>query len=250
MQVVVDTLLTRYEVKGDGKLVVLLHGWGDSAAGLRTLQEALAKQYRVVALDLPGFGGTQAPQQAWGLTEYAHFVEHFLLKIRAGQAWAIVGHSNGGAIAIRGVGQGWLAPERLVLMASAGIRGVYKGRMKALRMITKAGKALTTPLPKPVKNRLRKTVYATVGSDMLVAEHLQETFKRVVTDDVRTDAARITIPTLLLYGEKDTAAPVWYGQRYHELIKDSTLEIFPGAEHFVHLDRPAEVTKAIEGFLK
>jgi pimeloyl-ACP methyl ester carboxylesterase len=250
MQVVVDSLLTHYEIKGSGKLVVLLHGWGDAAVGLKALHESLAKDYRVVALDLPGFGGTQPPPQPWGLNEYAHFVEHFLLKVRAGKTWAVIGHSNGGAIAIRGAGQGWLEPERLVLIASAGIRGTYKGRMKALRMVSKAGKALTAPLPNSVKNRLRKTVYTTVGSDMLVAEHLQETFKRIVTDDVRIDAARIFVPTLLLYGEKDTAAPVWYGESYHELIKDSTLEIFPGADHFVHLERPDEVTKAIKGFLK
>jgi pimeloyl-ACP methyl ester carboxylesterase len=250
MQVVVDSLLTQYDIRGSGKLVVLLHGWGDSAAGLRAMHQALAKDYRVVALDLPGFGTTQAPAHPWGLNEYAHFVEHFLLKIKAGAVWAIIGHSNGGAIAIRGVGQGWLTPERLVLIASAGIRGTYKGRMKALRIATKVGKTLTAPLPMSVKNRLRHTVYSSVGSDMLVAEHLQETFKKIVTDDVRADAARISQPTLLIYGEKDMNAPVWYGERYHELINNSTLEILPDAEHFVHLDRPTEVMHAIEGFLR
>ena len=250
MQVVVDSLLTHYEAKGSGKLVVLLHGWGDSAIGLKDLQTALAKNYKVVAMDLPGFGGTQAPPQAWGLSEYAHFVEHFLVKIRAENTYALVGHSNGGAIAIRGLGQGWLQAERLVLMASAGVRGTYKGRMKVLRLVTKAGKAFTTPLPKGVKKRLRQKVYSTVGSDMLVAEHLQETFKKVVTDDVRADAARLRLPTLLLYGENDQSTPLWYGQQYHELINNSTLEVLAGAEHFVHLERPHEVTKAIEGFLQ
>ena len=104
------------------------------------------------------------------------------------------------------------------------------------------------PLPKRVKEKLRKKVYKTVGSDMLVAEHLQETFKKVVTDDARVDAAQLTLPTLLLYGEQDDAAPVWYGEAYHQLITGSTLEVFPGAGHFVHIDRPAEVVKAIEEF--
>src|SRR5690606_38998725 len=120
--------------------------------------------------------------------------------------------SNGGAIAIRGMARGWLSADNLVLLASAGIRGEYKGRVKALRLITKAGKALTTPLPKSVKQRLRKKVYATVGSDMLVAEHLQETFKKVVTDDVREDAARLALPTLLIYGDQDDATPVRYAE--------------------------------------
>lgn len=250
MQVVVDSLLTHYDVKGTGKLVVLLHGWGDSAKGLQALQLALAKNYRVVAINLPGFGGTQAPATAWGLNEYAHFVEHFLLKINAGQPWAIIGHSNGGAIAIRGMGQGWLNADRLVLMASAGIRGTYKGRVKALRLVTKAGKVLTAPLPVAARQKLRQKVYQTVGSDMLVAEHLQETFKRVVTDDVRSDAAAINVPALLLYGEADQATPPQYGEQYHRLLHQSKLVVFPGTGHFVHLERPQGVTEAIEDFLQ
>jgi pimeloyl-ACP methyl ester carboxylesterase len=136
-----------------------------------------------------------------------------------------------------------------VLIACAGIRGVYKGRVRALRYITKAGKALTMPLPKSVKQKLRKKVYHTIGSDMLVAEHLQETFKKVVTDDVRANAALLTIPVLLLYGEQDDATPVIYGEAFHQLISGSILEVLPGAGHFVHLDRPDDVSHAIEEFI-
>jgi len=119
-----------------------------------------------------------------------------------------------------------------------------------LRYITKAGKALTAPLPKSMKKRLRQKVYATVGSDMLVAEHLQETFKKVVTDDVRADAAQLSVPTLLLYGDQDTSTPQWYGQALHEAITGSTLEVVTGAGHFLHLDRPHEVITAIKEFIQ
>jgi pimeloyl-ACP methyl ester carboxylesterase len=248
MQVVVDSLLTQYEALGAGKLVVLLHGWGDSAKGMRGLQRALAKTYKVIALDLPGFGGSEAPKGVWGLDEYAEFVAHFLKKINAGNVFLLLGHSNGGAIAIRGLGRDILQADKLALLATAGIRGEYRGRIKALRLITKAGKALVTPLPKSIKDRLRKKVYHTVGSDMLVAEHLQETFKKIVTDDVRADASSLTQPTLLIYGEQDDATPVRYGELFHEIISDSTLEILPGATHFVHLDRPEAVLKAIKDF--
>lgn len=249
MQVVVDSLLTRYDQTGKGKVVVVLHGWGDSASGMKGLVQALGNTYQMIALDLPGFGGTQAPAAPWGLDDYAVFVQHFLKKIDAKKVYAIVGHSNGGAIAIRGLGKDIISAEKLVLLAAAGIRGTYKGRVKALRIMTKIGKALASPLPKSVKAKLRKGVYQSVGSDMLVAEHLQETFKKVVTDDVRADAAALTQPALLIYGEQDTAAPVWYGEAYHQVIKTSTLEVLPGAGHFVHLDRPHEVEKAIREFL-
>jgi pimeloyl-ACP methyl ester carboxylesterase len=253
MQVVVDTLLTHYETAGPAKggpLVVLLHGWGDSAAGLKGLQKALAVRYTVIALDLPGFGTTQAPHDVWGLDEYAKFVAVFLQKINAGPVAVLAGHSNGGAIALRGLAKGYIQAGKLILLASAGIRGEYKGRVKALRYLAKAGKALTMPLPKSVRQKIRKKAYHAIGSDMLVAEHLQETFKRVVTDDTRADAESLTIPTLLLYGEQDDATPVRYGELYHECIDNSTLEIFPGAGHFVHIDRQKEVVQAIEEFMR
>ncbi|HSX35733.1 MAG TPA: alpha/beta hydrolase [Patescibacteria group bacterium] len=249
MQVVVDSLLTSYAAQGKGKTLLLLHGWGDSARGLAALQAQLAKRYRVIALDVPGFGGSQAPNGVWGLTDYAEFTAHFLAKIDKTDVHAVVGHSNGGAIAICGVSSGQLKPAKLVLLASAGIRGEYVGRMKALRYLTKAGKALTIPLPKSVKQQLRKKVYQTVGSDMLVAEHLQETFKKVVGDDVRVEAAKIAVPTLLIYGDQDQATPLWYGEAFHQAITGSTLRVLNGAGHFVHVDRLAEVVHSIEEFL-
>ena len=249
MQVVVDSLLTEYVRGGKGKSVLVLHGWGDSSKGWREFQRELAEAYDVLVVDLPGFGGTQAPAEAWGLDEYAAFVAAFLKKIDV-RPFAIIGHSNGGAIAIRGLAKGLLHATRLVLLDSAGIRGVYKGRTKAIRLMTKAGKALTMPLPKNVKARLRRKVYSTIGSDMLVVERLQETFKRVVTDDVCADAARLTLPTLLMYGENDTAAPVRFGQLLQAQIIGSKIEIIADAGHFVHLDQPKAVMTKIREFLK
>jgi len=135
-------------------------------------------------------------------------------------------------------------------MLVAGIRNQYKGRNKVLRILAKTGKALTMPLPQTTKNKLRRKVYKTIGSDMLVAEHLQETFKRIVTDDVRADAAQLILPVLLIYGEEDQDTPLWYGEQYHELMNESTLEVLPHAGHFVYRDRPADVQKAIQEFLR
>lgn len=250
MQVIVDSLLTHYEVHGKGKVVLLLHGWGDSASGLRKLQTALAGKHKVIAVDLPGFGGSQAPESVWGLDDYARFVEHFLAKTGENKFLAILGHSNGGSIAIRGLARGWLSADRLILLASAGVRGEYKGRVKVVRIIAKIGKVLTTPLPKSIKQKLRAKVYKTVGSDMLVAEHLQETFKKVVTDDVRADAAALTLPTLLIYGDQDKSTPVAYATMFNKAIKGSKLEVLPDAGHFIHNDEPEKVVKIIEGFLK
>ncbi len=249
MQVVINGILTRYEVAGTGRAVVLLHGWGDSLTTFQALAKELSPTYQVIVLDLPGFGQSQAPPEAWGLTEYAQFVSDFLKKIDI-HSYAVVGHSNGGAIALRGLAQGTLQADKLVLLASSGIRGTYKGRALALRLVVKFGKLLASPLPARVKHRLRRKVYQTAGSDMLVAEHLQDTFKRIVTDDVRADAANLQLPTLLIYGSQDTATPVKFGQQLSEKIKGSRLEIVPDAGHFVHHDGAAQVTTLVKDFLK
>lgn len=247
MQVIVNSLLINYTVQGKGKTVLLVHGWGDSSNGMEALQGQLAKKYQVVALDLPGFGGTQTPDVSWGLDDYADFVADFVAKLKLAPE-TVVGHSNGGAILIRALTR-HLQARKLVLVASAGIRGEYKGRKKALRIITKAGKALTTPLPGSVKKRLRKKVYTTVGSDMLVAEHLQETFKRVVEDDVRADAQKLTLPTLLIYGDQDTSTPLRHGQMLHEAIMGSELVVVPGGEHWLPTDNTTEVALKIKDFI-
>lgn len=250
MQVIVNNLLTNYERAGSGKTVVILHGWADSLSNWRTFQNKLATDYQVIIVALPGFGGSKPPLDAWGLDEYAQFVADFLAKIDAPHVFAILGHSNGGAIAIRGLSQGVLQAERLVLLASAGIRGTQATRNKLVQAATKLGKVLASPLPPSLQKQLRRRLYQTVGSDMLVVEQLQETFKRIVSQDVRADAARIIQPTLLVYGENDKQTPVSYGQLYHQLIKHSRLHTLPGAGHFLQLDAPDVVAKIVTEFLQ
>lgn len=249
MQIVVDTLLTHYVQQGKGKTVVVLHGWADSAAGLTSLSAELAKKFEVIALDLPGFGMTGASEAVWGLDDYTQFVAHFLHKLGVKKVHALVGHSNGGALAIRGLASGVLQADKLVLLASAGIRTPQSTRNQLLKMIAKSGKMLVAPLPKNVKGKLRRKLYAAAGSDMLVAEHMQETFKRVVGQDVRDDAAKLVLPTLLIYGSADTSTPPKFGEEFNQRIEGSQLIVIPGAGHFVHLDAAPQVITAIKEFL-
>jgi pimeloyl-ACP methyl ester carboxylesterase len=79
---------------------------------------------------------------------------------------------------------------------------------------------------------------------------LQETFKRVVSDDVRGGAVSLNLPTLLIYGENDTATPPRYGKLLHDAIKHSKLVILPKTGHFLHLDKPVEVENLVKDFLQ
>jgi pimeloyl-ACP methyl ester carboxylesterase len=100
-----------------------------------------------------------------------------------------------------------------------------------------------------MKRRLREKTYTAVGSDMLVVEEMQDTFKKIVADDVRHDAAVITTPTLLIYGDQDHATPPRYGQLLHNAIPGSRLETLSGAGHFVHHDKEDQVEALVMEFL-
>ncbi len=142
MQLVVNQLLTNYSKTGRGRVVLLLHGWGDDCRTFNDLTKELSKKYTVVSLDLPGFGQTQAPQEIWNLDNYARFVGDFLAKLEL-SPYAIVGHSNGGALSIRAVAQVILKPHKLVLLASSGIRDRQNLRRLGLKAVAKTGKAAT-----------------------------------------------------------------------------------------------------------
>lgn len=250
MQVVVNDLVTNCDLTGTGKLVLLLHGWGDSLQGMHELQAALTKHYRVLAIDLPGFGSTEAPKDVWSLDNYSHFVSDLLKKLELDKPYAVIGHSNGGALSIRAISLGLLKPERLVLLAASGIRDSKVAKRLAFKVLAKTGNAATLWMPDRYRQALRKSLYGAAGSDLLVMPQLQETFKKTVRQDVQADARQITVPTLLIYAKNDPSVPLNSGKRYHQLIANSRLEIIDDSGHFVHRDQHSKVTSLIQGFLK
>ena len=251
MQIIVDDLAINYDVKGKGRVLLLLHGWGDSWQTFNYLINKLSVKYTVLALDLPGFGGSQMPKDVWNLDNYAKLIHDFLEKLNLAELYAVVGHSNGGALAIRAISLGEVKPSKLVLLAASGIRNTNKRRRVITKMIAKTGKVTTFFLPTDTKQQLRKKLYGTIGSDMLVAPHLQETFKLTVKQDVQADAAKIDIPVLLVFADRDPAIPLVDAKRYHELMKQSKLKIIKGSSnHFVHHDQPEEVEHLISEFLQ
>lgn len=249
MQVIVDKLVTKYQKTGNGPTVLLLHGWGDNLNTYKGLTQELQSSYTLIALDLPGFGGTETPKKTFSLELYAKFVASFLEKTGSPELYAIVGHSNGGAIAIRALSSNILKSKKLVLLASSGIRNTYSKSRKLKRIVVKSLKIPTKMLPNSIQRRIKIKVYKKIGSDLFVAEHMQETFKQVITEDVVMDAKNIHQPTLLVYGSEDKSTPVIYGEALHNSIKNSQLFTIDGADHFLHHNHADAVHSLIKDFL-
>lgn len=248
MNVIVDGLMTNYVRVGKGRTLLLVHGWGDNIKTFQTFMRQLSKKYDVVAVDLPGFGGTAAPEEDWDVPDYANFVAAFTAKLEL-DTYAIIGHSNGGAIAINGISSGRLTSKKLILLASAGVRNVQTFKKRLLWVLAKIAKVVTLSLPRQTRRHLRANLYAKIGSDISVAEHLEGSFKKIVKYDVVDEASKVLLPTLLIYGRDDSATPPAYGQKLTSVLSESNLRIIPDAGHFLLLDAPERVLVLCEEFL-
>ncbi|MBI2009208.1 alpha/beta hydrolase [Candidatus Saccharibacteria bacterium] len=248
MNVVVNGQMTNYQKVGKGKVVICLPGWADTGVSFSKLTEVLQEHYTVLSLDLPGFGGTQAPPHAWGLNDYSKFVGDWLKKISINETYAIVGHSYGGAVAIDAIASKEVRVKKLVLLASAGIRNKKIIRKKILKAAAKTAKAPLMLLPANKRRRLRRKVYSAIGSDLTLLPHMELTFKRMIGEDVQLAAQTIKTPTLLIYGTKDRDTPVADGRKISAAIKNSKLEVMDGG-HFLHQEQPEAVAQLVEEFL-
>ncbi|MCL1872616.1 MAG: alpha/beta hydrolase [Clostridiales bacterium] len=249
MEITLDGIKINYQEAGSGHPVLLLHGWGANLASLGPVQQALAQGFQLFCLDLPGFGASAPPPAPWGSDDYADLLEKFLAA-KAIEKPIILGHSFGGKLAailgIRGLAQ------KLILVGSAGIppkRGPdYYARVYSYKL---AKRVLGLPGLSRFKTKaLARWEKANASSDYQQASGvMRTTFVKVVNEDLRRHLPRITVPTLLVWGELDTATPPPDGQLMEKLIPDSGLVILEGAGHYAYLDKLPEFLLICESFL-
>ena len=246
-----------------GDPLLVLHGWGSSAALMQPLAHALAGTHRVYNTDLPGHGHSPPPPEPWGVPEHAALVQQLIdkrVRPETGQAAAtVIGHSNGGRIAL------YMAstPEhadciaRLVLISPSGIA---PERSLSTRMKSGLAKTLKAPfehlppmLRSPALDWLRHSlVWRALGSADYNALDgvMRETFVRTVNHHLDGPVHRIDVPTLLVWGENDTAVSRRQMETLEAAIPDSGLVVLEDAGHYGHLDAPDTVIAATRHFLE
>lgn len=249
MKIIVQNLAIEYEDKGTGKVVLFLHGWQDNLYTFDSFADVFASTYRVIRLDLPGFGKSEIPKEAWNLDDYVHFVKNFIQKLNI-HADVLVGHSFGGRIAIKGTATKNFHPHKIILIGSAGIAKNRTFRNSVLKIFAKAGGWILSIPPLIFwREGLRKKIYKYIGSDYGNAGALKETFVKIISEDLTMSAKKITTPALLIWGVKDTETPLSDGELLSRLIQNSRLKVVDGAGHYVHREKPEEVVKLIQEFL-
>lgn len=251
MNVIINGLVISYQDIGDknNKAVLFVHGWADEGSSFREMAATLSDQYRCILIDLPGFGRSEASAEPLDMPDFSDTVSKFINKTKI-KPYAIIGHSNGGAITVNAVSHNKLSPKKIVLLASSGMRKGQNLKKTTYKILAKPVGAALRTLPARQRDKIKKNLYNKIGSDYLVAEKMKETFKNIVAYDISADAAKVQVPTLLIYGCDDTSTPPAMGQKLHNLIQDSRLKIIDGAGHFIHQDKSREVVECIKDFLK
>lgn len=248
MRSIVAGLAVEYEDAGAGNTIVMLHGWKDDLHTFEGIASALANSFRVVRVDLPGFGGSEAPPADWALNDYVTFVKDFLDKLNINPD-VLVGHSFGGRIVIKGIANKVLSAKRIVLVSSAGIARRKTVKNLLLAVFAKAGRVITSIPPMSFrKQEIRRKLYERIGSDYFRAGALSGTFLNIIKEDLSKIAKTIKVPTLIIWGSGDNTTPLRDGERLHQYISGSTLRVIDGAGHFVHSERPKEAAELIREF--
>ena len=225
---------------GRGKDIVLLHGWGQNIEMMQFLGDPLSNSYRITILDFPGFGESEEPQEVWNITDYANMLHELLTKLKIENP-TLIGHSFGGRVAIRYAAQ--YPVEKLVLFGSPCVITKKKQPLKVKAL--KAGKKL------PGMKKIAEIDKNYIGSrDYKAASPMMRNILvQVVNEDLSDYAKKITAPTLLIWGDQDTEAPVEEAKLLEKLLKDGALIILPGT-HYAYLENLNQVVNIINKFME
>ncbi len=222
--------------------VVFLHGWKSQGAHFGN---ALDNCSNFIAIDLPGFGGSERPKEIWGLIDYADFLRDFLEKLEI-RSPILAGHSFGGSVIAKYAAKGNGA-KKLILIDAAGIRKrgakifVYKFGAKIVKLF------LCLPGIKIFRTKIRKKFYQLIDSeDYLEAGEMTEIYRKVISEDISSDLEKIKQEAVLIWGKDDGATPLWQAELMHKLIKNSKLHVIENAGHYVFLDQPEKFNKVLE----
>ena len=223
--------------RGEGRDLVMLHGYLSNKESFAPQIEYFSKFYRVTAPDFPGMGGANALGCPFSVDDYADWTEQFL-KEQGIENPLIIAHSFGGRVGIKLLARGRV--DRAVLTGCAGIvrkRTLrYKMKVRAYRIVKKIA-------PKYAERHFGSAEYRNLPPVM------RESYKKIVNEDLREDAKTITRPVLFVCGLEDRETPLSSAEIYHACVKDSRLIVLERCGHFAHIENPLAFNAAAEEFV-
>lgn len=239
-------LKVNYKIYGKGKPFLLLHGWGSSVERWAKIAEEISKKgYKVLVVDMPGFGKSDVPETAWRIDDYIAWLEKFLkTQPGFGRSFILLGHSFGGTLSSIYSVKNPKKIKKLFLVSSAGVR---KKTFKKT-ILADIAHFLNNFKDVPLYGFARKVFYKYfVGrTDYLtVKESMKDTYLKVISKDFSELIPKISVPTVIIWGEKDNVTLLEDAHYHEKCIKGSKLVIIPNAGHDLNIKQPEILIKKI-----
>ncbi len=226
-----------YLQRGEGRDLLMLHGYLSSKESFYPQIAYFSRFYRVTAIDFPGMGGADALTEPYSVSDYADWTARALGLLHLEKP-LVLAHSFGGRVTLKLLSRGDIF-ERAAIVGCAGIvpkRTVrYRLRVKSYRLVKKIA-------PRFAEAHFGSEEYRALSPVM------RESYKKIVNEDLREDAAKIRRPVLFLCGDRDRETPLSSARILNGAVRGSRLVILKGCGHFAHLDDPLAVQLAVEEF--
>lgn len=239
-----------YTVQGSGSPIVLMHGWGCNLTTLASIETVAAENHTVYNVDFPGFGKSEEPSEVWGVEKYTQLIEAFI-KLENIENPILLGHSFGGRVSILYSSRNKV--KKLILVDAAGVKPRRSLKYYFKVYTYKIGKCLMPLIygKKGAQKRIEDMRAKRGSSDYNNASPMMRAIlSKVVNEDLKYCMPKITAPTLLIWGENDTATPLRDAQIMEKLIPDAGLVSFPGCGHYSFLDNPFQFAAVLRSFIK
>jgi pimeloyl-ACP methyl ester carboxylesterase len=265
----IDGREVNYVDVGEGPALVLLHGLGASWQSWLENVPEFARDHRVVAMDLPGFGYSEMPVEDISIEYYANWTFR-LLEALGIDAAALVGNSMGGFVAAEMAIRRPDRVQRLAVVSAAVLWQTYRRAQPLVQLARLSDAIVARALARTTDDvatrpRLRSWALATAGFRY---PHLipKELAHEMVRSARRTDGflpaleaiadfpledelPKISCPVLIVWGAHDTLVPVKDAKRMEELIPDSRRVVFERTGHVAMLERPERFNRLLREFL-
>lgn len=253
-EIIVKNLKINYKVFGSdlpaqaGNSLLILHGWGSNSDRWQKVAELVSGgNFLIIIPDLPGFGKSQEPKNAWSLDNYVEWTKEFSDMVpELSNGFYLLGHSFGGAVASKFAIKYNQKIEKLFLISAACIRKKTI-KKQVLGRISKLVKIFSFF---PYYNFIKKVFYKFIlpKSDYPYFQGvMKETYLKGISEDLSQYLSFVKIPTIIIWGDKDELTPISHAKTINKKIVNSKLIIISGGKHALQISLPEVLSKKILG---
>lgn len=251
----IDNRLIHYEVVGRrGQPIVFLHSWLGSWRYWLPTMDVISERYRAYALDFWGFGESDRRGDSFAISDYVTMLFRFMDNLGMSKV-NLVGHGLGGMIAIRAASE---QPDRFIKLMTVAtpiqghqlqeiVRPSGLSRLLGRQGVTATWSKLVRQIDTPDRQTQRELVEDTESLSETV---IQQVLGSVLSTDLRPDLAKLTMPLLALYSEKDAlVAPdinTFFSDKHDYMQQMLTM---PKLNHFPFLEQPNTFNRVLQEFL-